>query len=54
MFNSENMMDELGLSKEDKERIIKEVKEEFPNDEMLFELHLLRVVQYLKEQQNSS
>jgi hypothetical protein len=27
-----------------------ELREEFPQDEMLFELHLYRVIQYLKKQ----
>ena len=33
----------------DIEELLKELKEEFPQDKMLFELHLYRAIQYLKK-----
>ena len=54
LYNPEILMNELDLSKEEKEKLIEEVRKEFPNDEMLFELHIFRIVQYLKEQKKSS
>ena len=50
LYDIENLMKEAQLSEEEKKKIISELKEEFPQDEMLFELHLFRVIQYLKKQ----
>ncbi len=49
LYDIEMLLKDLELSKEQKEDLIKELKEEFPQDEMLFELHLYRAVQYLKK-----
>ncbi|MHA1196356.1 MAG: hypothetical protein ACTSSM_09700, partial [Promethearchaeota archaeon] len=48
IWNVEKLLEGLNLSKEEKEKIIKEVKNEFLNDEMLFELHVYRIVEYIK------
>ncbi len=52
LYDIEILLKELNLSDEEKEKIIREVRMEFPDDEMLFELHLFRTVQYLKKQKN--
>ena len=50
LYDIENIMNEAQLSEKEKNKIITELNEEFPQDEMLFELHLFRMVQYLKKQ----
>ena len=50
LYDIENLMNEAQLSEKEKKKIITELREEFPQDEMLFELHLFRVIQYLKKQ----
>ena len=49
MYDIQLILEELELSNAEKENLIKELKDEFPQDEMMFELHLLRAVQYLKK-----
>jgi len=49
LYNINSLLEDLDLTKEEKESLIKELREEFPQDEMLFELHLFRAVQYLKK-----
>lgn len=49
LYNINSLLEDLKLSKEEKEKLIKEVRDEFPDDEMLFELHLYRIVQHLKK-----
>ncbi len=43
-FNTEKKAQELGIQPEVYQKLREEVKNEFPNDEMMFELHLLRAV----------
>lgn len=43
-FNTEKKAKELGIKTAVYQRLKEEVKNEFPNDEMMFELHLLRVL----------
>lgn len=50
LYNIENLIKEAKLSEKEKTKIIAEVREEFPQDEMLFELHLFRLLQHLKKQ----
>jgi tRNA-binding EMAP/Myf-like protein len=50
LYDIENLLKEAKLSEKEKNKIITELREEFPQDEMLFELHLYRVIQYLKKQ----
>jgi len=44
LYNIENLIKEAKLSEKEKTKIIAEVREEFPQDEMLFELHLFRLL----------
>lgn len=44
IFDVKRKCKELGLSKDIFETISKEVRSEFPNDEMMFELHLIRAL----------
>ena len=48
----DNLFKDLDLTNKEKEDIIKELHDEFPQDEMLFELHLFRLVKYLKKKRN--
>ena len=41
------------IPKEHLERLIIEVREEFPHDEMMFELHLLRAIKQFGKLNNS-
>lgn len=50
LYDIDNLLKEAKLSEKEKNKIITELREEFPQDEMLFELHLYRVIQYLKKQ----
>ncbi len=50
LYNIENLLEELNLTKKEKEDLIQELRNEFPQDEMLFELHLYRAVQFFKKQ----
>ena len=48
LYDVEILLKELDLTDEEKKELIHDLKKEFPNDDMLFELHLFRIVQYLK------
>ena len=48
LYNIDEMLKEVNLTQEEKKKLIKEIKEEFPHDKMLFELHVYRAIQYLK------
>jgi len=50
LYNIETLLKDLNLTDKEKADLIKELRDEFPQDEMLFELHLYRVVQFLKKQ----
>ena len=52
LYNTENLLEDLNLTNKEKEDIIKELRDEFPQDEMLFELHLYRVAKYLKKKKS--
>ena len=49
MFELEILKRESGLSQDQLARLEEQVRKEFPNDEMMFELHLLRVLDALKK-----
>ena len=49
LYDIELLLKELDISDKEKDDLIKEVREEFPEDEMLFELHLFRAINYLKK-----
>ncbi len=53
LYNIKNLLNQLKISNKEKEDLIDELKTEFPNDEMLFELHLYRAIQYLKKRETS-
>jgi len=44
IFDVERKCKELGISKDIFETLSKEVRSDFPNDEMMFELHLIRAL----------
>jgi len=44
IFDIKGKAQELGISKDIYKKLEKEVRQEFPNDEMMFELHLIRVL----------
>jgi len=52
LYDIEILLNDLDLTNKEKEELIKELKEEFPQDEMLFELHLFRMVKFLKKARN--
>jgi hypothetical protein len=52
LYNIKLLLEELEISDKEKEELIKEVREEFPDDEMLFELHVFRAINYLKKLKN--
>jgi len=45
VFDIKEKARELGISEDIYEKLEKEVREEFPNDEMMFKLHLIRVLE---------
>jgi hypothetical protein len=47
--NVDELLNELNLSEEEKKKIVQDVRNDFPDDEMLFELHLIRVVHHRRE-----
>jgi hypothetical protein len=49
LYDIKVLLEELDISDKEKEDLVKEVREEFPEDEMLFELHLFRTINYLKK-----
>jgi hypothetical protein len=44
IFDTQEICGKLGITEKKYERLRKKVKEEFPDDEMMFELHLLRAL----------
>ncbi len=44
MFDVERKYKELGVPKEVFTKLREEIRQEFPNDEMMFELHLIRAL----------
>jgi hypothetical protein len=49
VFDIKEKVRELGIPENVYKKLEKEVREEFPNDEMMFELHLIRVLEKLKQ-----
>ena len=54
LYDKDILLKELDMSDEEKDKLIQDLKIEFPHDDMLFELHLFRAVQYLKKKQHIS
>ena len=46
IFDTKRVAREMGIREEDYEKLEKEIKKEFPRDEMMFELHFLRALKY--------
>jgi len=44
IFDIKEKAQELGISEDIYKKLEKEVRQEFPNDEMMFELHFIRVL----------
>lgn len=44
MFDIKKAIKDANLSKEEEAKIKEEVRKEFPNDEMMYELHVIRAV----------
>ena len=53
LYDIETLMEELDMSVEEKEKLVQEVRKEFPDDDMLFELHIFRLVKYLNSRKLS-
>ena len=53
LYDIKILMEELDMSEEEKEKLIQEVRKEFPDDDMLFELHIFRLVKYLNNRKLS-
>ncbi len=51
LFDIENLFKKVKLSEKEKTQLIKEVKAEFPDDEMMFELHLMRAINHLEKEE---
>lgn len=48
MFDYQTVADELNIDPKVTEKIIHDTRKEFPNDDMLFELHVLRALKALQ------
>ena len=48
MFDIGKIIKESGLSHELIQKLEKEIRQEFPTDEMMYELHLMRAIDYEK------
>jgi hypothetical protein len=44
MFNYQSVADKFGISDDVVDKIVKEIKKEIPNDNMIMELHILRAL----------
>ena len=53
LYDIETLMEELDMNVEEKEKLVQEVRKEFPDDDMLFELHIFRLVKYLNSRKLS-
>ncbi len=51
LFDIENLFKKVKLTEKEKSQLIKEVKAVFPDDEMMFELHLMRVINHLEKRE---
>lgn len=53
IFDTKRVAREMGIPEEEYKKLEKEIKEEFPKDEMMFELHFLRALKYLASKTES-
>ena len=49
MYDIETAFKRSGLSPEEIKRIKQDVRSEFPNDEMMYELHIIRILNAIKK-----
>ena len=49
MFDIETAFKESGLPLSEIDRIKKEIRKEFPNDDMMYELHIIRLLKRMKK-----
>ena len=49
LYDIKALLEKLDISEKEKKKLVKQVREEFPQDDMLFELHLFRAINYLKK-----
>ncbi|MHA1276382.1 MAG: hypothetical protein ACTSQI_14955 [Candidatus Helarchaeota archaeon] len=50
LYDPKIILKKIDISQEEKDNLVQEIRKEFPNDDLLFELHLFRAVEYLLEQ----
>ena len=48
MFVIKKVIKKISISKKELQKLEKEIKQEFPNDRMMYELHLLRALSSMK------
>jgi hypothetical protein len=48
-FSYENVAREAGIADDDVRRLCESVRREFPHDEMMYELHVLRVFMAIRD-----
>ncbi len=48
-FDYQGVAREAGISAEDLERLCRLIRQEFPGDDMLFELHVMRACKIIKD-----
>ena len=48
MFDIKKVIKKINISKKELQKLEKEIKQEFPNDRMMYELHLLRALGSVK------
>ena len=49
MFDIETAFNKSGLSVKDIEMIKRQVRKDFPNDDMMYELHIIRILNAMKK-----
>ena len=49
MYDIETAFKNSGLSAQEIEKIKREVRNEFPNDDMMYELHIIRILKAVKK-----
>ena len=52
MFNYQSVADKFGIPDSIVSRIVKEVRQEIPNDAMIMELHALRALNFYAKKHN--
>jgi len=54
MFNITKAIKDSGLSRAEAVRLQKEIKKDYPNDSMLYELHVIRALRGQKAKKNAT